>query len=54
VRQVVARGGKAVVEQVPAPVVAPGTVLVRTALSCVSIGTESASGGRGPRRAVAP
>jgi predicted dehydrogenase/threonine dehydrogenase-like Zn-dependent dehydrogenase len=39
-RQVILRGGKAVVEDVPAPMVEPGTVLVRVQYSCISIGTE--------------
>ncbi len=32
--------GQAVVEEVPAPVVEPGTVLVRVDRSCISVGTE--------------
>jgi predicted dehydrogenase/threonine dehydrogenase-like Zn-dependent dehydrogenase len=39
-KQVLVRGGAAVVEQVPAPGVEPGTVLVRVDHSCISIGTE--------------
>jgi predicted dehydrogenase/threonine dehydrogenase-like Zn-dependent dehydrogenase len=39
-KQVLIRQGIAVVEEVPAPLVEPGTVLVRVARSCISIGTE--------------
>ncbi len=39
-KQVILRQGCAVVEQVPAPLVEPGTVLVRVDHSCISIGTE--------------
>jgi predicted dehydrogenase/threonine dehydrogenase-like Zn-dependent dehydrogenase len=39
-KQVLVRQGIAVVEEVPAPLVEPGTVLVRVARSCISIGTE--------------
>lgn len=39
-RQVIIRAGEAVVEQTPAPTVKPGTVLVRTTASCISVGTE--------------
>ena len=39
-KQVLIRQGKAVVEEVPAPQVDPGMVLVRLAASCISIGTE--------------
>jgi predicted dehydrogenase/threonine dehydrogenase-like Zn-dependent dehydrogenase len=40
VKQVVIRKGNVAVEEVPAPKVEPGTVLVRTVNSCISIGTE--------------
>jgi predicted dehydrogenase/threonine dehydrogenase-like Zn-dependent dehydrogenase len=39
-RQVLIRGGLVVVEDVPAPLCEPGTVLVRLAHSCISAGTE--------------
>lgn len=39
-RQVIVKGGQAVVEETPAPVVAPGRVLVATRVSCISVGTE--------------
>jgi predicted dehydrogenase len=39
-KQVILRQGAAVVEQVPAPVVEPGTVLVAVDHSCISVGTE--------------
>jgi predicted dehydrogenase/threonine dehydrogenase-like Zn-dependent dehydrogenase len=39
-RQVLIRRGAAVVERVPAPLVEPGSVLVRVDHSCISIGTE--------------
>jgi predicted dehydrogenase len=39
-KQVLVRRGDVVVEEVPAPVVEPGTVLVRVHRSCVSAGTE--------------
>ena len=42
-KQVLLRGGKAIVEDVPAPRLAPGQVLVQVACSCVSAGTEMAS-----------
>jgi predicted dehydrogenase/threonine dehydrogenase-like Zn-dependent dehydrogenase len=42
VKQVLLRAGKAVVEDVPEPSAAPGRVLVRTAFSLVSAGTERA------------
>jgi len=41
-KQVLIKRGKAVVEEVPAPSVGKGTVLVETAYSCISIGTEMA------------
>src|SRR4030067_359100 len=40
VKQVLIKQGRAVVEEVPAPLVEAGTVLVRVRSSCVSIGTE--------------
>lgn len=39
-KQVLIRQGKAIVEDIPAPKVEPGTVLVRVDHSCISIGTE--------------
>lgn len=39
-RQVLVAQGKVAVHEVPAPVVEPGTVLVRVTHSCISIGTE--------------
>ncbi len=39
-KQVLIRQGKAVTEEVPAPLVEPGTVLVRVSHSCISVGTE--------------
>ena len=42
-KQVLLRGGKAVVDEVPAPGPKPGQVLVRVAWSCVSSGTELAT-----------
>lgn len=39
-KQVLLEQGKVVVNEVPAPQVMPGTVLVRTLASCISIGTE--------------
>jgi predicted dehydrogenase/threonine dehydrogenase-like Zn-dependent dehydrogenase len=39
-KQVLIRQGQTVVEKVPAPLVEPGTVLVRVDHSCISIGTE--------------
>jgi predicted dehydrogenase/threonine dehydrogenase-like Zn-dependent dehydrogenase len=50
VKQVLIRGGRPVVEDVPAPQVEPGTVVVRVAFSCVSPGTELA----GMRAAAQP
>ena len=41
-KQVLIRQGKAYVEEIPAPGVEPGTILVRVARSCISIGTEMA------------
>lgn len=42
-KQVLVRGGEAVVNDVPAPIVSPCGVLVRVAYSCVSAGTEARS-----------
>jgi predicted dehydrogenase/threonine dehydrogenase-like Zn-dependent dehydrogenase len=42
-RQVLIRGGRAVVEEMPVPACGPGEVLVRVAWSMISAGTESAS-----------
>ncbi|HYR10215.1 MAG TPA: hypothetical protein VEQ60_20745, partial [Longimicrobium sp.] len=39
-KQVLVRRGRAVVDEVPAPQVEPGRVLVRVLHSCISIGTE--------------
>lgn len=39
-KQVVVKQGKVVVEEVPAPLVEPGTVLVQVDHSCISVGTE--------------
>jgi predicted dehydrogenase/threonine dehydrogenase-like Zn-dependent dehydrogenase len=41
-RQVLFQGGKAIIEEVPAPRPSPGEILVRVAWSCVSPGTELA------------
>lgn len=41
-KQVLVASGTARVEEVPAPIVEPGTVLVRVDHSCISIGTEMA------------
>jgi predicted dehydrogenase len=43
VKQVLLTGGRAVVKEVPAPVVEPRSILVRVAYSCISAGTETAS-----------
>jgi threonine dehydrogenase-like Zn-dependent dehydrogenase len=40
VRRVLAQGGEVIVREVPAPVPGPGDVLVRTAFSAISPGTE--------------
>ncbi len=40
-KQVLIRQGNAIVEDVPAPMVAPGTILVQVNHSCISIGTET-------------
>jgi predicted dehydrogenase/threonine dehydrogenase-like Zn-dependent dehydrogenase len=42
-KQVVLRNGQAVVEEVPAPAMLPGGVLVQIAYSCISPGTETAT-----------
>ena len=42
-KQVVLRNGQAVVEEVPAPALLPGGVLVQVAYSCISPGTEAAT-----------
>lgn len=42
-RQVILRNGRAVVEEVPAPAIFPGSLLVRVAFSCISPGTEGAT-----------
>jgi predicted dehydrogenase/threonine dehydrogenase-like Zn-dependent dehydrogenase len=39
-KQVLVKGGAVVVEEIPAPSVEPGTVMVRVQYSCISIGTE--------------
>jgi len=39
-KQVIIKQGQAVIEDVPAPKVEPGTVLVQVNHSCISIGTE--------------
>src|ERR1039457_5467281 len=49
VLQVAVSGGEVKVLDVPAPVVRPGGVLVRTRFSVISVGTESASTGGGGR-----
>src|SRR5215510_1557446 len=43
VKQVLFRGGEAIIEEVPAPQPGPGQILVRVSWSCVSPGTELAS-----------
>jgi predicted dehydrogenase/threonine dehydrogenase-like Zn-dependent dehydrogenase len=57
VKQVLVSQGRAVVDEVPAPGVEPGTILVRVDHSCISVGTElsglGASGTPLWRRAVA-
>lgn len=42
-KQVLATGSGVVVEEVPEPGVEPGTVVVRVAYSCISVGTELSS-----------
>ena len=39
-KQVFVKKGQVIIEEVPAPVVHPGTVLVRNEFSCISTGTE--------------
>jgi predicted dehydrogenase/threonine dehydrogenase-like Zn-dependent dehydrogenase len=39
-RQVLVKSGQVLVEEVPAPCVEPGTVIVQVQYSCISIGTE--------------
>ena len=46
-QQVVVSGGKVEVVEVPEPAVRPGGLLVRTAFSLISVGTESAMGAGG-------
>lgn len=41
-KQVLIRQGRATVEEIPAPVVEPGSALVQVVRSCISIGTEMA------------
>jgi predicted dehydrogenase/threonine dehydrogenase-like Zn-dependent dehydrogenase len=52
VLQVAVSGGEVKVLDVPAPVVRPGAVLVRTSASVISVGTESASTGGGGRESL--
>lgn len=42
-KQILLQGGQPVVDEVPAPVVDAGSILVRTAFSCISSGTELAT-----------
>lgn len=42
-KQILLQGGQPVVEEVPDPVVEAGSILVRTAFSCISSGTELAT-----------
>jgi threonine dehydrogenase-like Zn-dependent dehydrogenase len=42
VKQVLIKKGKAIIEDIPAPMVSEGNVLVRVAYSCISAGTEMA------------
>lgn len=42
-KQVVLRNGQAIIEEVPAPALLPGSLLVRVAFSCISPGTEAAT-----------
>lgn len=42
-KQVLIRAGSAVVEDIPAPKVSPGSLLVQVRHSCISVGTEMAS-----------
>ena len=41
-KQVLIKKGKAIVDEIPAPMVTPGNVLVKAAYSCISAGTEMA------------
>lgn len=42
-KQLLIRGGEVVLEDVPPPTIEPGSILVRSIASCVSIGTELAT-----------
>jgi hypothetical protein len=44
-KQVILKQGQAVVENIPAPIVEPGTILVQVSHSCISAGTEMSSSG---------
>jgi len=46
-KQVLSRSGRIVVDDIPAPQAAPGTVLVRVSRSCISAGTEGSALGTG-------
>src|SRR4051812_30043288 len=39
-KQVLMTASGGVVDEVPAPLIEPGTILVRTSHSCISVGTE--------------
>ena len=39
-KQILLKQGAPIVESVPAPLVEPGTILVATRVSCISVGTE--------------
>ena len=41
-KQVLIKKGKAIIEDIPAPMVSEGNVLVRVVYSCISAGTEMA------------
>ena len=41
-KQVIIKKGKVIVDEIPAPMVSPGNVLVKVAYSCISAGTEMA------------
>jgi len=41
-KQVLIKKGKAIVDEIPAPTVSPGNILVKVAYSCISAGTEMA------------
>lgn len=41
-KQVLIKKGKAIVDEIPAPMVSEGNVLVKVAYSCISAGTEIA------------